>query len=567
MNVKRNKKLLTIIVFVLILIVAASSYLIKKFRPETPSEQTVSLKEIYGVEEGEVALITNGYLSGIRGLWENDHGYLSLKVIREELNNGFYWNTDTRTLEYALPSEVKLYSASDRFDNAPAFLIRQASGSDTAEADSVYVSLDLLAEYTNIRVETFRDEVNRIFIRSSFGESTYALSGKNVALRDAASTSAPIICRLNTATRLWVIRSEADWSKVYSSDYGCVGYVQSDSLTGITTEKESGPYSAPVAITRKAEEPVCLVWHQVFKNSGVNSLEDLLHNTDGVNVISPTWFSIDASDGTLLTRVSKDYVSIAHDQGLKLWALVENINTTNSLNYSELLGSYQTRKKMIDELVSTSLRSGIDGINVDLEGLPSSCGDDYLQFVRELAVACHQNDLTVSVDTYVPSSWTNHYHRKEISEFVDYLIIMAYDEHYAGSEAGSTASLDFVRSGIEDTLAEGVSESMVITALPFYSRLWSGENNTLTSVTIDMDDMKALTKRSDVDLSWDSDSEQYYVEYTENDTLFRCWIEDEESLGLKLTCMGEHDLAGVAGWKLGMENASAWTAIRNYLKN
>ena len=107
---------------------------------------------------------------------------------------------------------------------------------------------------------------------------------------------------------------------------------------------------------------------------------------------------------------------------------------------------------MIANLMKDVEKYGIDGINLDIEGIKPAAGPHYIQFIRELSVDCRKNGIVLSVDSYVPSAYTSFYNRAEQGRVADYVIIMGYDEHYAGGEAGSVASLEYERKGIEDTL-------------------------------------------------------------------------------------------------------------------
>ncbi len=92
---------------------------------------------------------------------------------------------------------------------------------------------------------------------------------------------------------------------------------------------------------------------------------------------------------------------------------------------------------------------GLDGINLDFESITEEQAPHYIQFVRELSIACRNQGIVFSIDDPVPT-YSKHYDRTEQGIVADYVIIMGYDEHYAGStDAGSVSSLGFVKAGIE----------------------------------------------------------------------------------------------------------------------
>ena len=167
-----------------------------------------------------------------------------------------------------------------------------------------------------------------------------------------------------------------------------------------------------------------------------------------------------------------DYTAAAHDMGLEVWALISDFHTGVEIDDYEILSYTSKRRNLVNELVASVLSYGADGINVDFEYVTSQCADHYVQFIRELAIACHENGLVISVDNYVPTEYTAHYNRHSQGEFVDYIIIMGYDEHYKGSpEAGSVSSIPWMQKGIETTV-NLVPKERVINAVPFYTRVW-----------------------------------------------------------------------------------------------
>ena len=203
---------------------------------------------------------------------------------------------------------------------------------------------------------------------------------------------------------------------------------------------------------------------------------------------------------------------------------------------------------------------------MDIESLPAAGGRGFLQFLRELSVACHQLGLTLSVDNYVPSPWTEYYNRVEQAVFADYLVVMGYDEHYAGSDAGSTASLPFVIQGVEDTL-EQVPAHQIIWGVPLFTRLWKGNGESLSSVSLRMSEIPSYIEKYQLEPVWDLDLGQYYVEFKIDQDPVRIWIEDVESMALRLDKITPYGLAGIAAWRLGMESREVWAVFEEYVNN
>ncbi len=561
MGAKQNKKLPVLIVIILIVLVLAVSFIYERLHADTPTDKMADLNDVYQSEDGTAAVIANGVLSEARAEWRGQKAYLNLGIVRDELNDHFYWDDNEKLLLYTTADEVVRADAESTYQGAPVFF--EQGRSDAAES-RVYISLDYVSCYTNMQVETY-SAPSRVFLRTIYGESEYADVAEETAVHSEANVKSPLLVKVSAGSRLWVIREEgSDWLYVYAGGEGggAVGYVQRKLVSNLETVDDAGPYQQPEYTHLSLSEPIRMVWHQVFQESGLDAWDSLMENVSGVNVLAPTWFSIVDSEGTVESRANQEYVDRAHANGMQIWALVENINSEVKLDNARLLNTTSSRTRIIQTLIEQALAYGIDGLNVDLEGLPSSAGSGYIQFIRELSVECRKNGLILSVDNYVPSAWTTHYQRDKQAEVIDYLVIMAYDEHYNGSEAGSTASLPFVENGIANTIAQGVPADRIICAVPFYSRIWHGDGSSVSSETISMPNMQAYIAEHELTPIWEDDIAQNYVEYTDEEgTLHRIWVEDASSLQAKIDVIWNYSLAGVAGWKLGMETSDVWSIL------
>ena len=562
MNVKRSRKIPIIIVLLASAAVVCISIFTKKDPELEPVDDMADLTEVYASEEGTAPIIANGLRSNVKGIVHERHIYLKLGTVLEDINDGFYWDDTEKCLSYATATEVIRARESDRFDGAPVFYDNSSTDAKKSEAPEsrICVSLNYVAQFANMKVYIYSDPA-RVFLRSKFGDLEYAQIKKGTALRVGPGANEKILVNTEEDQSAWLISTENGWSKVFLEKAGHVGYVREKEITEVKKVHEKEPYVEEAYTRKSLGEPVCMAWHQVFGESGINDIEQLLENADSMNVISPTWFSVTSSSGTIESRADSDYVKLAHERGLQVWALVENFNTSAKLDYGQLFGRTSNRTKLVDSLINEAVRYEIDGINLDFEGLPSDAGSGYLQFIKELAIACHEKDLFFSIDNYVPSAWTQHYHRAEQAKIADYFVLMAYDEHYAGSDAGSTASLPFITKGIENTLAAGVPADMLVVGMPFYSRIWRGEDAAVTSETMNMAAMHDAKKQYKEFMVWDEESGQNYIEIEIEGVLNRIWVEDVASMEAKLDLILSYKVAGISCWKLGMEIPEAWEAI------
>jgi spore germination protein YaaH len=310
-----------------------------------------------------------------------------------------------------------------------------------------------------------------------------------------------------------------------------------------------------------------LVWHQVTNMSANDGLLNLLGNTKGVTTVSPTWFSVESNKGTITSLASETYVTRAHNAGVEVWALCSDFDTEN-VNMYELLSYTSRREKLENELIASAIKYNLDGLNIDFENITKDAGIHFIQFIRELSVKCRSNGIVLSVDNYTPG-YTPQYDREEQGKVVDYVITMAYDEHTSASEeSGSVSSLSYVTKAVEDMTALVPAEKNII-AIPFYTRIWEEETQDgETKISCSAYGMRQAldwVSQKGVEPVWSATDGQYYAEVSEGDKVYKVWLEEDESIEAKLKAIFEADVAGVAGWKLGLEKASVWNVIVKYV--
>lgn len=313
---------------------------------------------------------------------------------------------------------------------------------------------------------------------------------------------------------------------------------------------------------------ITLVWDQI-SNTSANNLESKKQPIQGLDVLSPTWFAIYNNSGDITDKGSLEYVTWAKKQGYQLWGLVTN--SFDSVITHNALSNKETRTKIINTLCELSEKYSLDGINIDFESVAKEDGDYYLQFIKEATPIFKSKGLIVSVDMYIPKPWTDHYHMEEVGKIVDYVIIMAYDEHYSTSkESGSTASISWVDSAMADAV-KLVDNNKLIMGVPFYTRVWSEETQKdgtlkVTSKSLTMNEAYNLLTSNNAELIWLEDAGQFYGQYVENGIVKKIWLEDENSIEERMKISRKYDVAGIACWKRGHEKEGVWDIINKYYK-
>lgn len=545
---------ITVLVLLFIFILAGGGLGVLFAKKYMPSNELADKSRIFGIKDGQVALILDNQVQEEKGIYEGGQVYLPVDWVNEHLNQRFYWDEGEKLLVYALPDSIVYADESAQGEKGPLFKVTQ---------DGMYLSLGVVVNYTDIRTQAFAtSQIKRVFIDTSWQPYDTAVLKKTGQVRVKGGVKSQIITEAAAGETVDVLETMEKWSRVRTSD-GYIGYVENRKLEAGEQAAPVSTFEAPVYTSISMDGKVRLGFHQVTRPEGNNTLESYVSNARGMNVIVPTWFNVVSSDGTYTSLASRDYVDKAHDMGLKVWAMVENVSTEESvknLNTKTLMSSTSTRKKLIEKLMNEADTYGFDGFNLDFESLKAEAGPHYVQFIREMSVACRNKGLVLSVDNYVPSSYTAFYNRREQGIVADYVIVMGYDEHYAGGEAGSVSSIPYVREGIENTLKE-VPKEKVINAVPFYTRVWTVNEGKTSSKAYGISDARQWVEENQVELSWDKLLGQYYGETVSGSGQQYIWMEEEDSMKLKIDLIKEFDLAGVACWKLGFEPADIWDIV------
>lgn len=474
--------------------------------------------------------------------------------MNQHLNQRFYWDEGEKLLVYTLPESIVYADESTQGEKGPLFKVTD---------QGMYLSLGLVVNYTDIRTQSFAtSQIKRVFIDTIWEPYDTAVIKKTGRVREKGGVKSPILTELSQGESVDVLEPMEKWSRVRTGD-GYIGYIENRKLEAGEQVRPESLFEAPVYTSISMDEKVRLGFHQVTRQEANSTLESYAGATKDMNVIVPTWFNVVSSDGTYNSLASKEYVEKAHDMGLKVWAMVENVSTEESvknLNTKTLMSSTSTRKRLIANLMQEAETYGFDGFNLDFESLKAEAGPHYVQFIRELSVSCRQKGLVLSVDNYVPSSYTAFYNRREQGIVADYVIVMGYDEHYAGGEAGTVSSISYVKDGIENTLKE-VPKEKVINAVPFYTRVWTVNDGKTTSKAYGIKDAQQWVKDNNVELTWDDSLGQYYGSAVNSSGEQLIWMEENESMKLKIDLIREYDLAGVACWKLGFETPEIWDIV------
>lgn len=562
-----KKKIIPIVIaIVLIIIIGGVTFGSRILEKYSYSKERADLNAYYGITGSqEAAIVLQDEIVEEKARISDGICYLDIATIHKYLNDRFYVDGGEGLLLYTLPEDIVRNSIGSSVKETAQGSEELGYTAATWEGDTLYVALDYIKQYTNFSYQLFTDPY-RIQLTTEWPSYEVASISKNTQVRVKGGVKSEILTDVQKGDQVSVLEQMETWSKVKTAD-SVIGYVENKRLTGIRSEQPIPvtDYQEPEYTSLTRDHKINLGWHVVASAGGNDTFNSVTANAGNLNVISPTWFKLCDNEGGYTSFASADYVQKAHDRGLEVWALIENIEYKDSISMYEILSSTTTRQKLIDSLMNDLITYGIDGINVDFEQLSMDCGEHFVEFIRELSAACRKNGKVLSVDNYVPRDFNDYYDRKEQGIVADYVIVMGYDEHYAGSkEAGSVASIDYVEDGIAQTVKEVPAEK-VINAIPFYTRIWETTGDGISSQAVDMVTAEQFISNHSITAEWDETTCQNYGEYTSGDSRYQVWLEDADSIKVKLNVMENYGIGGVAEWRLGFEKPEIWDVIGEYL--
>lgn len=565
---KKNMKIWILAAGGIILVgIIVGVFLFQKF---APSKEHMELAKYFKMEKNDVKLIIEDEILDVDILYQDRQVYVDMDTVKERLNPRFYWDAHESTLLYTTPNAI----ISAEAESKDCYRNSSKSSRDfeivRVDGEKVYVALDYVKEHTALEYKVYNNPT-RVVIANVFGkEKDYCKTDSDCALRYQPDIKSDILVDLKEDAKVRFLEKENEetgFCKVMDVS-GVIGYVRAKDLDDVYQEVKKTDFKAEEYTHILKDEKINLVWHQVMNQTANEGLLSLISSTKGVNVVCPTWFGTSDNDGNISSIANDTYVTQAHRQGIEVWGLCNDFSP--DMKIGKVLGSTKKRQKLAKNLTAEAIRYSLDGINIDFENVKAESGEDFSQFIRELGILCRNNGIVLSIDNYPVREYNQHYNRTEQAEVADYVITMAYDEYYAGSEeAGPVSSIGYVKDSSEKIL-EQVPANQAIIALPFYSRHWTestkGGKVKLSSEACSMKYAQQILQNSGTAAVWNDEAGMNYMEYKSGRELHKMWIEDVNSLQVKMEEVAKHKTAGVAFWKLGLEDSSVWDMIRKYNK-
>ena len=543
-----------------LVVIVAAMFVIVRY---TPTKEKMSGYKYFDIDKNtdKVLVMIDGESYPDTGINIDGRLYLPQEFIADNINVGVYYDKESDATLYSDTSYIYAFKKNQNDYSDDTGKIYTMDYSVIRDVDGeCFIAWDYVAERTDCEYQ-YASEPDRLNVTLKSEAKQCVTAGKKAAVRYRGGIKSPVLEYVSKGDRLEYVDDIDEWIKVTTVS-GYTGYVKksevSDTFEYVREQKAVEEHNFLLK-----NEKITLAWFQVSGTAGNSSIDNNMSTISGVNVIAPTWYSVTDESGNMSSYASADFVSKMHQRGIDVWALVSDFDT--NVDFAQLYSSKAARTNMVNKLVGEAKSYGFDGINLDYENIKSAYAKDYLQFVRELSVVCERNGIVLSTDNYKPEAYNRCYNLKEQSKFVDYVIVMAYDEHYAGTDAGSVASLPFVKEAVEDTV-QLVGKEHVIAGIPFYTRIWTTTDGNTTSRAVGMQAaIDQLNSDGQVAL-WNDDCGQYVASYTVGSSTRQIWFEEEKSIEAKMQVIQQENTAGVACWKLGLEKSTVWSVISQYNK-
>ncbi|WP_432663426.1 glycosyl hydrolase family 18 protein [Wukongibacter baidiensis] len=496
-------------------------------------------------------------------LIEDNNVYLPLEFIQEHFDDSIYTDEDGKKAFIDVSNKnfqmedddiTKFVKESNANINIPLMI----------KDYTKYLPIDQLEKVFSIDVN-YNEESNIVIIDRFGDESKFSeIKYDNVNIYSKESLRGHKVDIVNNGNVVKIL-SEEEKSYRVRTEKGYYGYVEKKFTDG---EPKQIEFDYKINSTRENQlddGKINVTWEYVYEKTPDISDEEKI---EGLDVVTPTWFSLD-NEGVITNKADFDYVEEAHEKGYKVWGLVDN--SFDPKLTSEVINNDEMKDKVIAQIAFYASLYDLDGINIDFENVYYEDRDALTEFVEDLTHILKKQNLVVSIDVTVPSGserWSKVYDRERLSQIVDYVALMAYDEHWATSPvSGSVASIGWVERGIERSL-DTIPKEKLLLGVPFYTRVWKetkDENGKIkvSSKAVPIRNVEEILDRNNAAISWDEETGQYFATYEEDGAVYKVWVEDTESIKLKLELANKYSLKGIASWRKGYEYDEVWEVINN----
>ena len=535
----------------------------------TYGTEKADLAAYFGTSGDELAIVLGDRILADKAVKGEGYCYFEFATVEDYIGDGFYYDP-------AYNGGTLMFTTADGTIEAPVGGSKygfDGAGSDLGhrtcylEGNTLYIASDYVSQYFSVNINVYDEHV--LLITPGMAGTNTMITTSKTQIREKGGIKSPILREMEEGETVLLLETMEEWSKVETND-GYIGYIENKKMEvtdgimwGIVNE-----VTVPQTEFLSLNERVVLGFNSIAGEAGNDTIGAAIEEGQGMNVIAPTWFSVSDNLGSIRNFGSTAYVERAHNNGLKVWAVLDDFNyrLDNGADIDDvaILSDTNVRRTLISNAVNAALELGVDGINIDFEKLNDDCYEHYAQFIKELSVATHERGLILSFDNYVPFNF-NKFTRIDVQgKFADYVLIMGYDEHYHGSgDIGSVASFDYICYGLDKTL-ESVNAERIINALPFYTIVWKNDSGSVSDSYLTLINEADFISKYSISYEWDEETCQNFAQWQSGSATYYVWFEDKDSISSKLNAMNSRNIGGVGVWRLGYGTGEVWNLVAMY---
>lgn len=304
--------------------------------------------------------------------------------------------------------------------------------------------------------------------------------------------------------------------------------------------------------------PPRLIGGKVIQGYDLAGTSTLAADTgDGISIDSPLWYTITGRGGALASSFAPAVVKDAHARGVQVWPIISS--GFDPSRTDAVLSNPRARANLLAQIVSCVKRGHFDGIDLDFEDMKPRDAPLFSYFTRQVGIIMHTMGKGLCVDVTPPSpdpAWGLVYDRAALARSADYLAVMTYDQHFAGTAAGSVSTIPWMESGIRATVADGVPAREILEGVPFYTRLWYHANGAPASRVVSMGYALGDLGLPGATETWNAQDGQDVLTFTYGGISYTSWLENARSLRRRGAYVRTAGLGGAAIWDLAQGNAS-----------
>lgn len=295
-----------------------------------------------------------------------------------------------------------------------------------------------------------------------------------------------------------------------------------------------------------------------YVNWDDNSYPALQRDLPHLDWVIPAWLSLTGADMTLTSNVDSKALDLVRTRpDVPILPLIQNsVNDTwDGAGLARLLADSKARTQRLGEIVDFLTTNKFSGLTVDFEEVPTSAQADLKTFLREMSTAFKPLGLSIALAVpYEDDDWD----LKAYASIADYLILMAYDQHWAQGSPGSIAAQDWFESTLDKRMV-GLDPGRTIIGIGAYGYDWvKGQ----TGVDMTFAETMRAAGDSEAAIDFDDASNNPHFSYVEDDgKTHDVWFLDGVTAYNEIHAADVYQPAGYAVWRIGSEDPSLWSIM------